>query len=116
MKILIVEDNERVRELIKRVVAEICDEVYECSDGAEALAAYDVGQPDWVLMDIEMKNLDGLSASHRIKAAHPGARIVIVTRHDDTDLRKAAHDAGACEYVLKDNLLELKRLLESSKL
>ncbi len=114
MNILIVEDHAETRRLLKSLVSELAVAVYECSDGAEALPAYATRQPDWVLMDIEMKGMDGIAATRQIKAAFPQARIVIVTNHDEAELREAARAAGAVEYVLKENLLELRRLLQSA--
>ncbi|MGH9838430.1 MAG: response regulator [Blastocatellia bacterium] len=83
----------------------------ECSDGVQALDAYRQHHPDWVLMDIKMKEMDGLAATRQIKAAFPQARIVIVTGYDDARLREAARSAGACAYVHKENLLELRQIL-----
>ena len=112
MNLLIVEDNENVRRLIRRLVADQAEEIYECGDGAEALEAYRRCRPDWVLMDIMMKEVDGLAATREIRAAFPGARIVIVTNHDDQGLRDAARAAGACEYVLKEKLFTIGQLLK----
>ncbi|HXG64495.1 MAG TPA: response regulator transcription factor [Blastocatellia bacterium] len=111
MKLLIVEDNEQMRLLIKSFVSDIAESVIECSDGAEALAAYREHQPDWVLMDIKMGQVDGIAATRQIRAIFPSARIMIVTDHDDARLRKAAWCAGAREYVLKEDLLVLRRIL-----
>ena len=111
MIVLIVEDNAKMRRMLKSLVADLASAVYECSDGAEALAAYAVHRPDWVLMDIAMKGLDGISATRAIKAAWPEARIIIVTSYDEAELRAAAQEAGACGYVLKENLLELRELM-----
>jgi CheY-like chemotaxis protein len=111
MKLLIIDDSQDIRTEIKYVVADIADEIYECGDGSDALAAYDRHRPDWVLMDIVMKEIDGLEATSLIKTSWPEARIVIVTSYDDSDLKKAARSAGAYEYVLKENLLELRRVL-----
>ena len=111
MKLLIVEDSEKMREMIKSFVANVAEEVFECTDGAEAFTAYEQQQPDWVLMDIEMADVDGLTATRQIKAAWPEARIMIVTNYDDEALREAAHDAGASEYVLKPNLPDIRRIL-----
>ena len=111
MRVLIVEDNYQMRRLIKSIVGNTAEAVYECADGSEALQAYAAHRPDWVLMDIEMKTLDGISATRQIKAAFPDARVVIVTEYDNADWRIAASDAGACGYVLKENLLEVRRIL-----
>ena len=108
MKLLIVEDNPTVRQMIRQVVATFADHISECSDGAEAVAAYPTEQPDWVLMDVRMPRLNGIQATCQIRAAFPTARIIIVTSFDEPGLRETAQQAGACGYVLKENLLELR--------
>ena len=111
MKLLLVDDSERVRAVIKRMVGNLCEAIYECADGAEALAAYDRFHPDWVFMDIRMKQVDGLQATRQIIAAHKDARIVIVTNLNDKDLRETVQEAGACGYVLKEDLTALRQIL-----
>ena len=111
---MVVEDNKEMRRVIRRMVSGIAAEMVECEDGAEALAAYVRSQPDWVLMDIEMSKVDGIAATRQITAAFPNARIIILTNHNDEPLRVAAREAGACGYVLKEDLLELRRLLRAS--
>ena len=113
MTVLIVEDNASVRRLIRSIAASVADEIHECGDGATALAAYLEYRPDVVLMDIEMKELDGIAATSQIKAACPAANIIIVTNYDDAELREAARDAGACGYVLKHSLLEINAFLQT---
>jgi CheY-like chemotaxis protein len=118
MKILIVEDNEQMRCLIKCLVSNVSDlahEVFECSDGSEALAAYAQHQPDWVLMDIKMAHTDGIAATRQITTAFPDARVIIVTDYDDMELRKEAREAGAIEYIVKEDLLELPRILAAQE-
>ena len=111
MKLLIVEDNELMRCLIKSVVHDIVETIDECSNGAEAVAAFAMHGHDWVLMDIEMAEMDGLTATAKIIAADPRARIVIVTEHDDKHLREAAVEAGAIAFIAKENLLDVRALL-----
>ncbi|HKQ07202.1 MAG TPA: response regulator transcription factor [Blastocatellia bacterium] len=111
MKVLIVEDSRPMRRILRQVVGKLADEVYECSDGSEALAAYGERRPNWVLMDIKMEGCDGLMATRKITASFPDARVVIVSNYDDEDMRQAAHKAGAVGFVAKDNLLDLRRLL-----
>ena len=62
-------------------------------------------------MDWEMRT-DGLTATRRLVEAHPEARILIVTQHDDEELREAALEAGARGFVLKDDLLSIGAFLE----
>lgn len=111
MTLLIVEDNERMRRTLKTFVGDLTEAIYECEDGSQARAAYERHRPDWVLMDIEMKQMDGLSATRQITTAFPEARVIIVTSYDEPRYRTAAHAAGARAYVVKEDLLELKRLL-----
>jgi two-component system response regulator DegU len=113
MKLLIVEDNASFRRLIKTIVAGVAAQIHECADGAGALEAYNTCRPDFVLVDIRMKLMDGITATRRIKAADPAARIIIVTDYDQADLREAARQAGACAFVAKENLLELVRFLQA---
>jgi CheY-like chemotaxis protein len=111
MKVLVVEDSEPMRRTIRSFVEDLAQTVLECSDGANALAQYTEHQPDWVLMDIKMRGIDGLVATRQIKAAFPDARIVMVTSYDEQSLRDEARLAGACGYVLKENLRELAKIL-----
>lgn len=111
MSVLIVDDNQKMRRAIRLVVKDLVEDTYECGDGAEALKAYSLHLPEWVFMDIRMKNMDGLTATRQIKAAYPDAKIIIVTVCDGADMKEAAHVAGAYAYVVKDNLLELRELL-----
>ena len=109
---LIIDDHSLMRRVIRRVVSDLVSDVEECGDGAEALAAYHQHRPDWVVMDIEMSRMDGITATREILKAFPAARVVIVSKHDDEQIREAARAAGACGYVLKENLLGIRALLE----
>ena len=115
MKLLIVDDNPGVRRVIRSLVAKVAGEIRECADGAEARALYNLQWPDFVLMDIQMSTLDGIAATQQIRAADPAARVIMVTDYDQPDLREAARQAGACAYVLKENLPELVGLLEATE-
>ena len=115
MMLMIVEDNEQMRRLIRNFVERLSDQICECSDGAEAVAAYAVHRPDWVLMDVEMKEMDGITATRKIREIFADANIVIVTQYDDASTRAAAQEAGACGYVLKENLFALRELISQSQ-
>lgn len=111
LKLLIVDDKAEVRRMIRRFLVDLAAEINETEDGESAFDAYVVFQPDWVLMDIEMKHTNGITATERIRAAYPQANIVIVTSYDDDCLRERATAAGARGYVLKENLLALRSML-----
>ena len=69
MTLLIVDDNTSVRRLIRSIVASVAEEIHECESGVTALAAYLEYHPDFVLMDIEMKEMDGIAAWKVVESA-----------------------------------------------
>ena len=109
--LLIVEDNPSMRRLIKSVVADLAVSVHECADGLDALAAYEAFCPEWILMDIEMKGKDGFTTTREIMQIHPEAKVLILTKYGTQRMREEAKNAGACEYVLKENLLTIREIL-----
>jgi CheY-like chemotaxis protein len=111
MKVLIIDDNEKVRLLLRDYLPASVDEIYECVDGGEAFALYQKHRPDWVLMDWEMPNVNGITAIRRIIAEFPQAHICMVTAFDEEAIRAEALLAGASAFVLKDNLFELEAIL-----
>src|SRR5262245_59843792 len=111
MRILIVDDSPVIRKMVRYFLSDIAQQVEECADGANALAAYEEHLPDWVLMDLSMPHVDGLTAMRGLLAAHPEARVAILTQYDSLALREAATQAGAREYLLKDDLTPLRSLL-----
>jgi DNA-binding NarL/FixJ family response regulator len=111
MKVLVVEENSAIRSVIRQLVTSPGTWIQECVDSAHAIAAYAAGSPDFVIIDTGLKDLDGIEVSRQIKAMDPAARIVLVSDYDDAAMRESARRAGACGYVLKDNLLEVKHLL-----
>jgi CheY-like chemotaxis protein len=100
-----------MRKLIKRVIGDLAERVWECADGRDALHLYEKHRPAWVLMDIRMEHVDGLTATQQITTAWPWARVLVVTSYTDEDLREAAQRAGACGYISKENLLEIREWL-----
>jgi CheY-like chemotaxis protein len=111
MSFLVVDDNSMMRRVIGRVVGEFTDKIIECENGVQAVLAYQQHRPDWVLMDVEMCEQDGLAATRQICGAYPEAKVVIVSNYGDEATRAAADQAGASAFILKENLLELRDLL-----
>ena len=110
--LLIVEDNPSMRRLIKSVVADLAVSVHECTDGSEALAAYEAHCPEWILMDVEMQEKDGFTATREIMEAHPEAKVLILTKYENRRMKEEAHRSGAYEYVLKENLLAVRKIIQ----
>ena len=111
MTILVVDDNSMMRKMIRSLLEDLGLRILECGDGAEACSLYETYRPDWVLMDLAMRPMDGLSATRVIVGRFPEARIVIVTQHDDAATRARAFQAGACAFIAKDDLRPLRPLI-----
>jgi DNA-binding NarL/FixJ family response regulator len=76
--------------------------VGEASTGLEAIELCRRLVPDLILMDVRMPEMDGITATRRIKDEQPGVSVLMVTMHENSDYLLEALDAGAAGYVLKD--------------
>jgi DNA-binding NarL/FixJ family response regulator len=76
--------------------------VGEASDGEEAVALVRERAPDVVLVDLAMPNIDGIETTRRILAARPETHVTILTSFAEQARIRAAFDAGALGYLLKD--------------
>ena len=115
MKIMIVDDNALMRSEISKSVIRNNDAVLECNDGSCAIENCVGFAPDWILMDIRMKKMNGFIASEKIKKIMPGAKIAIVTSYDDYSYRKRAEALGIEYYFLKTNLMDIRPVLEKNR-
>jgi two-component system response regulator DesR len=110
--ILIADDNNDVRRMLRSLVEDLDPEIIECPNGQEAVAKYEELEPDLVLMDISMQPVDGLTATQKILERFPAARIIIVTEHQDPRIRKKSIEIGAIGFVGKDDLMSLREFVE----
>lgn len=78
------------------------DVVGEADDGLAVLALVEQLQPDFVLMDIAMPNLNGLEATARLLKAWPATRVLILSMHQNEEYVRQALRHGAIGYLLKD--------------
>ena len=111
-RLLIVDDHPNARDLIRGYLAMPGLTVQECASGQDALECVKDFRPHWVTMDVQMPGLNGFEATKAIKQAHPEARVMIVTSFNDPHFRKLADSAGASGFILKENLLALRLMLE----
>lgn len=110
--ILIADDNPDVRRMIRSLLEGVDAEVVECADGGAAIEAYEDLRPDWLLMDINMQPVDGLTALRTIRGKHPGARIVIISQYQDARTRDTALAMGANAFVGKEDLMSVRDLMQ----
>lgn len=112
-KFLIVDDHAGFRSLVRDLLIRRGNAVIECVDGADALNAFESEHPDAVIMDIEMPGMDGISATRAIRSVDSEASIAILTQYDSQEMREESQRAGACAYVLKDDLPQLVALINN---
>jgi DNA-binding NarL/FixJ family response regulator len=104
IRVLLADDQALVRSGFRMILDAKADleVVGEAAEGAEAVALVAELQPDVVLMDVRMPNVDGLEATRRIVAAGSPARVIVLTTYDVDDYVYAALRAGASGFMLKD--------------
>ncbi len=104
-RLLIAEDHALVREGLRAMLTSEPDlaVVGEAENGREALVACRSLNPDLVLMDVRMPEMDGLEATRAIKEAQPRVSVLMVTTHREPDYLMEAVRAGAAGYVLKES-------------
>ncbi|MCO1337689.1 DNA-binding response regulator [Kocuria polaris] len=103
-KVLLVDDQPLLRMGFSLILEaeeamEVCG---EASDGIEAVEQTERLAPDVVLMDVRMPRMDGIEATRRITAAHPGTRVIILTTFDLDEYAFDGLRAGASAFLLKD--------------
>ena len=102
MRVLLADDHQILRDGIRRGLESAGETVVgEAENGEEAVQLAIDTQPDIVLMDLSMPVLDGVGATRRITDEVPGAKVVVLTMHDDPDKTRAALRAGAAAYLTK---------------
>jgi two-component system response regulator MprA len=106
MRILVVDDDQAVRESLRRSLAFNGYEVELASDGMEALDAIAVRRPDAVVLDVMMPRLDGVETCRRLRSAGEDLPVLVLTARDAVSDRVAGLDAGADDYLPKPFALE----------
>ena len=115
MHILVVDDDQAVRDSLKRSLEYNGYEVSAAEDGVQALARLAAIRPDAVIMDVMMPRLDGLEATRMLRAAGNDVPILVLTARDAVGDRVDGLDAGGDDYMAKpfalDELLARLRAL-----
>jgi DNA-binding NarL/FixJ family response regulator len=104
VRILIADDHDLVRDGLNRLLSLTpgLEVIGEASNGREAVELCRRLNPDLVLMDVHMPEMDGLEATRAIKAKQPSVRVLVVTTFENPNYLLEALKAGAAGYVLKD--------------
>jgi two-component system, OmpR family, phosphate regulon response regulator PhoB len=102
-KILIVDDNKEVRQLVKTTLGTDVYKLFEASNGQKAVESASRQHPDLIIMDVIMPGgIDGIEATRQIKNAPETADcLVIILTGSESDRSKEGFEAGACDFIIK---------------
>jgi len=100
-RILIVDDEQSVREVLSEYFTEQGYSVENAGGGEEALALVQRSTPDLVLLDVRMPGIDGVETLRRIREIAPDVSVIMVTANEDVGLARETLKLGALDYVAK---------------
>lgn len=102
--VILADDHTLVLEGFRRLLETHCELLATVGDGQALLKAAAQHRPDIVILDISMPVMNGIEAARTLKSKFPSMRLVFVTMHADPAYVRAAFQAGACGYLLKQSL------------
>ena len=113
LKVLVVDDTEHVRDMLVHMLElDGFDVVGEAASGKEAISLAQSSDPNVIVMDYVMPDLDGLSAAKAIKKERPTQPIILYTAYLDANVESQARDAGVALVVGKvEGLNQLERYI-----
>jgi len=100
-RVLLADDHQMLVDALKGILEPRCEVVGMVSDGRELLRAAPKLQPDIIVLDIAMPQLNGLDAARHLKPTMPKVKFVFMTMNEDPDLIGEAFRAGASAFLLK---------------
>jgi len=105
-RVLVAEDDEKVRRSVERALRYEGYDVVTAVDGATALEALDEHSPDVVILDVMMPHIDGIAVCRRMRARGDRTPVLMLTARHELPDRVAGLDAGADDYLVKPYALE----------
>jgi two-component system, NarL family, invasion response regulator UvrY len=106
VRVLIVDDQLPFRAVARTVIGMTAgfEVAAEAESGEDAIAAVGADpKPDLVLMDINLPGINGIEATRRIRADHPGVEVILLSTYSEADLPADAREVGALAYVHKED-------------
>ena len=117
-RVLVADDHPEVAKAVCRVLALDCEIVGSVADGSAVLEAVQRLQPDVLVLDLHLPNVNALEACRQITQANPQTKVIVFTAVNDPDVRQRAFEVGASGFVSKtagnggDLLSTVKRLCD----
>ncbi|MCL4547661.1 MAG: response regulator, partial [Bacteroidetes bacterium] len=120
-KILVIDDDDSIRETLTNLLTRLNYIVFSASNGRMGIDIVKKEQPDLVISDLRMPQLDGLEVLEELQKYDPQIRVIIITAHDDMLTTIQAMQKGAYDFIEKPIEIErlkisIKRALQNKKL
>jgi DNA-binding NarL/FixJ family response regulator len=102
--LLLADDNSALRETLVEMLQDTYQVVAALSDGGSVLKRFAGLNPDLIVLDISLGDVNGLEVAKRLRETGSRAKIIFLTVHEDIDFVRAAFDLGASGYVFKSRI------------
>ena len=116
MKLMIVDDHAGIRKKICELLGRPNVEMRECASGEDAIDATAEFKPDWIIMDVNLPGVNGFEAAAMIREAVPCMQVVFISAEDRNYLREEAQNRHAAQFLSKNHLAQLPRVLYGATL
>jgi len=100
-RVLIAEDHPGMAKAVCRVLALDCDVVGSVASGSAVVEAAQRLQPDVIVVDLNLPEVNGLEACRQITQANPAAKVIVFSAMNDPEVTKRAYEVGASAFVFK---------------
>ncbi len=100
-KILVVDDNAYTRQMLQAMIVPEGHEVIGAGDGSELISLYEENNPDVVMIDVVMPDVDGITATKELIEKHPDAKVIIESAQQSNAIQHKAEDLGIVGFVPK---------------
>jgi DNA-binding response OmpR family regulator len=100
-RVLVVDDDATVSEVVAGYLSRAGHQIARAADGVAALEAVERERPDLIVLDLMLPKIGGLEVCRRVRAAHPGVPVIMLTALAEEEDRIAGLELGADDYVTK---------------
>lgn len=101
MRVLVIEDEDKMADVLKRGLEEESFEVDVASDGNRGLELAKTTQPDFIILDVGLPGIDGFEVAREIRGAGVRSPVLMLTARDATEMKVKGLDSGADDYLTK---------------
>jgi len=114
LRVLLADDNPAILDVVKQMLRKHFNVIGTLRDGTSVLSQTPELNPDVLILDISMGDLNGLEVTRQLKAKKCTTKIILLTVHEEYEFIRAAFDAGASGYVFKSRMnVDLRAALDA---